>query len=380
MIYLDHASATLANPAALAEFARVESTIPANPLSAHDAGREAADLLARATDGIASLLNIAPAGIIHTSGASEANNLAIKGITQAYKHIGRHILSTCLEHPSVSGVLAALQEDGCEIELVKILPTGQIDLAALEAAIRPDTVLLCVSAVDSELGVIQPIDAICKILQSHPNCHLHIDAAQAAGKIPLDLTAAATASISAHKFHGLAGAGILYKREGVVLAPLIHGGRSSSIYRSGTPAVGLAAATHTALEIAYANMAEDYQKVAALKSHITAAMAKYPLARINSPPGGSPYILNISVSGVKAQAFQAALNNHGVMVSTKSACATDNLPSRPVMAVTPDSSLKKKNALSSWRVSLSGQTTMAEIEGFLCAFDACYEELAEATK
>ncbi|MCL2286363.1 MAG: cysteine desulfurase [Firmicutes bacterium] len=365
MINLDYASHTPADQRVLAEFCRTEREFPGNVMAAHTLGQKARAEIERATAGIANLLGVKPQEIIFTSGASEANNLAIKGIAKAYEHVGKHILSTCLEHPSVSGTLAALTPLGYEVELLKILPNGSIDLQHLKTAIRRDTVLICVSAADSELGAIQPIKKIAEILQTHPHCHLHIDGAQAIGKIFINTTGASTFCFSPHKFYGICGAGVLVKREGVVLEPLIHGGASTTIYRSGTPILSLAAATYKALDLAFAEMDERFEKVCQLRQHILDFINKFPFVRINSPmENSSPYILNISVAGIKGTDFQAALDRHGICVSVKSACSTDRAPSRPVMAVSRD----KKNALSSWRVSLSHLTTTQEIDVFLDAF------------
>jgi len=371
MIYFDYASHTPACEAVLTTFCQAERKFIGNPMSAHQAGRMAGEEMWRITKEIAALINVKPSEIIFTSGATEANNLAIKGIARAYGYQGRHILSTCLEHPSVGGSLATLQEEGYEIELLKILPNGTIDLVHLEKVIRPDTVLICVSAVDSELGAIQPLAEISKIISLHPQCHLHIDAAQAMGKLPFDMYTASTMCFSPHKFYGLCGSGVLVKREGVVLEPLIHGG-SASIYRSGTPALGLIAACYKALDLALANQGNRIAKVRQLRDYTLMRLQQYPLVCINSPIDGSPYILNLSVKGVKATDFTKMLYAHGVCVSIKSACSIDKSPSRPVMAVTND----KKNAQSSWRISFSHLTEMPEIEAFMSIFEDCYNNLS----
>jgi len=366
-------------------------------MSAHGLGRAAKAEMERVTADIAELIGAKPQEIIFTSGASEANNLAIKGIAKAYGHIGKHILSTCLEHPSVSGTLAALQPLGYEIELLKILPNGQVDLTHLRSALRRDTVLVCVSAVDSELGVIQPLSEIAEIVAMQPNCHLHVDAAQAMGKVPTTVHGS-TFCFSPHKFHGPCGVGVLVKREGVVLEPLIHGGASTTIYRSGTPAPALAAGAYKALQIATEEMKERLAYVSNLREHVVEYMKRFPNVQINNAENGrvqdpplrnmshmtyvgaglvparnlsSPYILNISTPGIKGIAFQSALDNHGICVSVKSACSTDNAPSRPVMAVTGC----KKAAMSSWRISFSHLTTMQEIDTFLATFSQIHKEI-----
>ena len=357
MVNLDYASHTPVDEAVLAEFCRVERECGGNALAAHGLGRVALDELERATEGIASLLGVRPDEIIYTSGASEANNLAIKGIARAYGYKGKHILSTCLEHPSVSGTLAYLQESGYEIELLKIQPNGKIDLAHLQSAIRADTILLCVSAVDSELGAIQPLEDIENVLKEHPNCRLHVDAAQAMGKIPVYVGGASTLCFSPHKFYGLCGFGVLVKRDGVVLEPLIHGG-SGSLYRSGTPSPAMAAACYRALKIAIDEMEARLETMRELRQYVLDGVKGFPLIRVNSPPDGSPYILNLSVKGVKGTEMQTMLDAQGIAVSVKSACSTDNSPSRPVFAVTGD----KKNAMESWRVSFSHLTKKPELD------------------
>jgi len=360
MINLDYASHTPVDRRVLDYFLQIEEEFFCNVMSAHSGGRLARAKMDEVTAGIAELIGAKPEEIIFTSGASEANNLAIKGLYKAYSHVGKHVLSTCLEHPSVSGTLAALP--GAEIELLKILPNGLIDLEQLKSAIRPDTVLLCISAVDSELGVIQPLKEISAIMKAHPNCHLHVDAAQAVGKIPVELHGASTFCFTAHKFYGLCGVGVLVKREGVILEPIIHGGKSTTIYRSGTPALSLAASCYYALKIAMEAQAERVKHVQSIKEYVLDAIKGKPFIAVNTPAeNASPYILNLSVKGMRGMDFQAALDSRGILVSTKSACSTDRAPSRPVMAITGN----KNRALNSWRVSFSHLTTFEDVEAFV---------------
>lgn len=363
MINLDFASHTPPDEAILAEFCRAEREFAGNAFAAHGLGGAARAEIKRAATGIAALIGIAPEEIIFTSGASEANNFAVKGIARAYAHSGKHILSTCLEHPSVGGALEFLREAGFEIELLKILPNGKIDLEFLERALRRDTILLCVSAVDSELGAVQPLEEIAEIAARFENCHMHIDAAQAAGKIPLALPQNfSTLCFSPHKFHGLCGFGVLVKCAGIVLEPLIHGGNSAALYRAGTPSPAMAAACFLALKNALDSLEKNSQAVRALREYLRENLP--PDVKINSPPDASPYILNISSPTLRGAEFQAALNERGIAVSVKSACSADNAPSRPVFATTGN----KKNALNSWRVSFGKTTTKEEIDAFLNAF------------
>jgi len=376
IINLDYASHTPAAQAVLETFCNTEALFPGNVMSAHKLGSAAHAEMEKAKDGIASLLGISPNEIIFTSGATEANNLAIKGITKAYEHVGKHILSTPLEHPSVSGVLSILAGKGYEVELLKIRPNGCVDLEHLKTVIRDDTVLICISAVDSELGVLQPVEEIAGIIENHKNCHLHVDAAQAMGKtavkIPKNIS---TLCFSPHKFYGVCGIGVLIKRENIVLEPFIHGGKSTTIYRSGTPALSLAVSAYKALQIALAEECARARYVGGMRSRVVDYLRNYPHVYFNSPMENvSPYILNLSVVGVRGTDFQTALNDQGICVSVKSACSTDISPSRPVMALTGD----KKRALSSWRISFSHLTTESEIDAFSETFDYCYKKLTNA--
>jgi len=373
-IYLDCAAHTPADPRVLQALQEAERT--GNSNSNHGAGLEAAEQMNRANGLLAELLGVLPEEIIHTSGASEANNLAIKGFARAARHIGKHIISTPLEHPSVSGPLTFLQEQGYEIDLLEVRRDGRVDPEQLRELLRRDTVLVVVCAVDSELGTVQPIAEIREILRSYPDCRLHVDATQAVGKIPFDMTLADSASFSAHKFFGLCGSGALYKRRGLVLEPLIHGGGSDAIYRSGTPTVSLNAATAEALRLSLENREQDLCRLKALNSCLREELERYPLVRINSPGEAIPHILNLSVKGVRGGDFQQALNERGVCVSVKSACSVPNTPSRAVFAVSRD----RNNALSSWRISMSRKTQEQEITDFLRVFQSVYEELTNVQR
>ena len=372
MIYLDYSANTPVDSAVLEVFCQTEQHYIGNPNSTHPAGRAAQAEMLRATNGIAALLECEPEEIIYTSGASESNNLALKGIVQAARHVGKHIISTALEHSSVGGALAALQQQGCEIDLVDINRDGAIDLEHLRELLRKDTVLVAICAVDSELGTVQPVRKIGAMLKDYPNCRLHVDATQAVGKTALTLDGVDTMSIAPHKFYGLNGSGLLFKRKSLVIEPQIHGGGSTTPYRSGTPALGMAVSIEKALHLALENQVQRVSHVRTLNHLLRAELGKYPLVRFNSPESAVPHILNLSVRGVKGTTFQQRLGECGVCVSVKSACAVEGTPSKAVFAVSRD----RKNALSSWRISLSHLTTEVEIADFLQIFDRCYKELA----
>lgn len=371
MIYLDYAANTPVDERVLQTFCEYNRQYIGNPNSNHEAGFQAAEAMNKITEGIAELLEVPASTIIYTSGASESNNTAIKGIASTYRQKGRHIITTVLEHSSVSGAFTALQTKGYEIDLCEIQKDGTIDRRHLKELLRKDTILLAISMVDSELGIVQPMSEIIDIVKEYPNCHLHVDATQAIGKIPVDFHRIDTVVFAPHKFFGLNGCGILVKREGVILEPLIHGGHSTTIYRSGTPFVASAASIQTALSLAFHTLEEQYEYVKGLNEHLVQGMKKYPLVRINSTQHAIPHILNVSILGVKANKIQEMLNDRGICISTKSACSTKNSPSRAVYAVTKD----KKNASYSFRISLSQMTTMNEIKEFLSIFDQCYQAL-----
>ena len=225
-IYLDYSADTPPDERVLSAYIETAKEKYSNPNSAHSFGRSAKAIVDSALTQTAAFLNVSPDELILTSGASEANNLAIKGIAHSSRRRGKHIVSTFLEHSSVSGALTFLQEQGWEIDLVNILPDGKIDLAHLKTLLRQDTVLCAVCAVDSELGTVQPVADIAEILKDYPNCRFHVDATQAIGKTRIDLSCADTASFAPHKFYGLKGCAVLYKKKVVVLEPLIHGGAS----------------------------------------------------------------------------------------------------------------------------------------------------------
>ena len=374
MIYLDYSANTPADPRVLDRFCTVEHSCIGNANSHHQAGAAAKAEIDAATMKIASLLGVQPAEVIYTSGASESNNFALKGLARLSRHVGKHIISTPLEHSSVSGTLTALQEQVCEIDLVDIQRDGTIDLEHLKDLLRPDTIAVAVTLADSELGVVQPVDKIAEILKDYPNCRLHVDATQAVGKIPVSFEGVDTMSLTAHKFYGLNGIGLLLKRRNLALEPLIHGGESTTIYRSGTPTVALASSLALALELAVNELPERAAHVQKLNAELRAALSRRPDVRINSPEHAIPHILNLSVQNVKGTVFQRELDAHGVCVSVKSACSSDGLPSRAVFAVSRD----RRNALSSWRISLSHLTTEAEIQEFLQVFDVCCQQLTAA--
>ncbi|MDR3319067.1 MAG: aminotransferase class V-fold PLP-dependent enzyme [Clostridiales bacterium] len=370
MIYLDYAAQTPIDPRSLEAYVRTQREFFANPNSTHPLGLRAADRLKAECARIKACFAGSEAyELIPLGSGSEANNLAVKGIAETYGAYGRHILTTGLEHISTGGAVTYLKAKGFETDIIPIKPDGKIDLAALGTLIRPDTALVSVSYADGELGTVQPIADIARIVGAYP-ARLHVDAAQAAGKIPIALDGIDTLSFTAYKFYGPAGAAFLLRGENTVLTPLVHGG-GASLYRGGTPALALIAAAATALECSLEERLARLARVGALNRGLRERLKALPGVVVNSPPDALPHILNMSLTGFKAEAVKDALGAEGVCVSVKSACSPTGSPSKAVFAVTGD----KKRALASFRVSLSHLTAEDDIDGFVSALQRVRDAL-----
>ncbi len=374
MVYLDYAANTPPDEDILNIYCDITRRYPGNPNGLYEAGRQAADVISAASQEILELMAAPGMEVVYTSGASEANNLALKGTARTYRENGRHIISTPLEHSSVSGALTWLQSQGYEIDLLEITAAGTVDLQHLQDLMREDTILVSVCAVDSEVGIVQPIEAIREIVSRYDNCFFHVDATQAVGKIPCPATGIDLMTFAPHKFYGLNGMGVLLKQEDLILEPLIHGGSSTTIYRSGTPVPAAAAATAAALRKALQELEPRRERVQAIKQRVAAALQQYPLVRINGSTTGEgtiPHVLNASIKGVKAVKLQAELDQRGVYLSPKSACTAPGAPSRAVYAITGD----RKNAVGSFRMSFSHLLTDEAVTEFLQAFAESYHAL-----
>ena len=377
-IYLDYAANTPVDKDVLKVFDETTLKYFANPNSTHKLGIEVNEKIKETTKNIMQMfqknanLN-EDTEIIYTSGSSESNNLAIKGLAQSYKENGKHIITTFLEHSSVSSPLTYLKEQGYEIDVLNITNDGKVDLEHLKSLLRQDTILVSICYVDSEVGTVQPIQEIASILKDYPNCFLHVDCTQGVGKIRLDLKDVDLISFAPHKFYGLNGFGGLIKKKDIVLEPLINGGASTTLYRSGTPVVGQICALETALQRTFDKFDERQEYVKKLNKKLRQNLIKYEDVKINTIIDENPYILNISVNGVKATEFKKKLEEYGVCISIKSACTITITPSRIVMAMTHD----RKRAFASWRISLSHLVKEEEIDKFLDIFDKCYKYFKE---
>ena len=371
MIYLDYAANAPVDDEVLDVFYNINKKYFANPNATHKLGKEAKEVIDKSTENIAKIFNILPEEIIYTSGASESNNLAIKGICERYKSKGKHIITTPLEHNSITAPLSVMQKDGFEVDVVPVTKEGLVNVEELKNMIREDTILVSVIAVDSEIGLKQPIEEIGKILKDYPNTFFHVDASQAIGKVDIDLTNIDLMTIAPHKFYGVNGFGALIKKKNVSLVPIINGGKSTTIYRSGTPVTAMVVALDKALEKAYANMNERNNYIKELNTMVKEGLSKYDKVHIISTENSVPHTLNIAIDGVKSLEIAKKLEDFDVYISTKTSCCPSETPSKLVYAITNNKNL----ALSSLRISFSHLTTKEEIEKFLDAFDKVLKEM-----
>ena len=371
MVYLDYSATTPVDSEVIRTFSKACEDYWANPNSLHKEGVKANSLINAATEQIASILGVKTSEIIYTSGASESNNTAIKGICLKYKNRGKHIITTEFEHSSIYGPISYLQKQGFDVDFVKTLDNGKVDIEHLKSLIRDDTILVSITAVNSEIGIIEPIEEIGLMLRDYPKIFYHVDMTQSIEKMKLDLTNIDLASFSAHKFFGVKGIGVLVKKENINIEPIIHGGKSTTIYRSGTPATPLIASVSKALRLVNTDMDKHYDYVKKINTYVREQLGKYDLVKVNSPDDALPYILNISVLGVKPEVLLHSLEEDEIYISTQTACSSKTDESKAVFALTKDSERSK----SSVRISLSYKTTEDEIEEFLKVFDKCYKKL-----
>ncbi|MEA5480291.1 IscS subfamily cysteine desulfurase [Pseudanabaena galeata UHCC 0370] len=334
-----------------------------NPASiGHMYGWEAEAAVKLAREAIALVINATPEEIIFTSGATEANNLALKGVAEAYHSKGRHIITVLTEHSAVLDPCAYLQSLGFEITYLSVKSDGLIDLTELEAAIRPDTILVSVMAANNEIGILQPIAEIGKICRDR-QVLFHSDAAQAIGKIPLDVNAMQIdlMSLTAHKIYGAKGIGALYvrRRPRVSLAPQLHGGGHERGMRSGTLYTPQIVGFAKALEIAIASQGSEQQQVLNLREHLWQRLSEIEGIILNGHPvqrlAGN---LNVSFAGINGAALMLALQPI-VAVSSGSACSSAKTAPSPVLLALGHS---KELAYASIRFGIGRFNTFDEIE------------------
>lgn len=373
MIYLDYSATTPVHKDVLDTFCKATTDFIGNPNSLHDLGSKSKELIEAATKQIADILNIKESELIYTSGSSEANNTAIKGI--CLKHPNRkHIITTNFEHSSIYGPIGYLQTLGYEVDFVNNDANGLVDLEHLKSLLRKDTILVSIGAVNSEIGILQPINTIGKLIKENSQAFFHSDITQLLGKRPVSLEYVDLASFSAHKFYGIKGIGGLIKKDGIEIIPLIHGGKSTTKYRSGTPTVALIASMAKALRLANEKL-NNYEQIVELNNLLRKELVFCDKVKINSNDNCIAQILNLSVLGIKPESLLHALEKHEIYISTQTACSSTNTLSKAVLALTND----ENRAKSSIRISLSYNTTKEEIVKFIQVFKEEASKLLEVS-
>ena len=300
-----------------------------NPSAKHRKGMEGEQYIKEAAEIIAGTLKVAPKEIIFTSGGSESNNMALIGAAMANKRAGNHIISTAIEHPSVYNPLAYLEEQGFSVTYLPVDSQGHLSLKELEEAIRPETILISIMYVNNEIGAVEPIEDISRIIKKkNPAILFHVDAIQAYGKFVIrpkrqgiDLL-----SVSAHKIHGPKGVGFLYADQRVKLRPLIYGGGQQKGMRSGTENVPGVAGLGVAARIMYTDHGEKIKALYDIKDHMISGLSELDQVTVNSFPGelSAPQIVSASFSGVRSEVLLHALEDKGIYVSSGSACSSNH--------------------------------------------------------
>jgi len=363
MIYLDHHSTTTVLPEAWEAMRPWTGDLVGNPSSAHAHGRRARQALDDARQRIAQLLDAHPDEVLFTSGATEANNLAVLGIAGT-----GHVIASPIEHPCIIEPLRHLQSRGNIIDWLPVSRDGGADIAGLMP--QPETRLACLMLVNHETGAVQPVaDAVARL----GKVPLHVDAAQAVGKRPVRFHELGAASLSAsgHKFGAPAGIGLLLVRRGLTLAPQFYGGHQQHGQRPGTEPVALAAAFATALEIRLRNWQSNEAHVRTLWQLL---LDELPGEVRVSPIDGSPYVLNIAFPGCRADLLLMKLDLAGVACSTGSACSSGSLLPSPVLQAAgwPDDVLR-----SALRFSFSPSTTPDAVREAAAHVRRCVAELRQ---
>lgn len=373
MIYLDYSATTPVSYDVLDSYNKATRDYIGNVNSIHSLGNKSRTLYNDATNQIASLLSILPNEIIYTSGATESNNMALIGLALNYKKRGNHIIVSKLEHPSIYDICSYLETLDFKISYVNNTSDGLIDFEDLRKKIRPETILVSICAVNSETGVRQPLKTIRQIIKKeNPLAYFHSDMTQAIGKSIINMHDVDLASLSAHKFFGPKGIGMLYKSEKINLVPILYGSSKLQNLRPGTPALPLIVALSKALRIALIDLDKKEMYIKRLNDKIIEELTNsYPALLINHSKYCIPHILNISLmNNIKPESFIHAMDKHEIYISTNTACSSGDL-STSVMALYNDS----KRATSTIRISLASITTNQEVNTFIKYFKEEYDNL-----
>lgn len=374
MIYLDYSATTKINSEVLDSYNKVCGEYYANPNSLHKFGTKVNELLNEATKQVADLLNVKESEIIYTASATEANNIALIDTCLSNPKLGKHIILSKLEHPSLYNIVDKLVSLGYKVDYVKNDKEGIIDFDDLKKLITKETVLVSICGVNSEIGVRQPLKVIRQVIKkANPNTLFHSDVTQGIGKVPINLNDLDLASFTAHKFYGPLGIGVLYKNNKVKLEPYIVGSNTEIV--GGTPATPLIVALSKALRIILEDINKKEKIVQKHNDKICNVLLKYEDLVFNKTKYSIPHILNISLQKIKPETFIHALAEEEVYISSNTACSKGKI-SNAVYAITND----KNRALTTLRISISYLTTNDEVNTFLYHFDNIYKKLMELDK
>lgn len=362
--YLDNSATTSCSLAATEKMVALLTQDYGNPSSMHMKGVIAEKYITEAKKKIAKTLKVEEKELIFTSGGTESNNLAIIGSALANKRAGMHVITTSIEHPSVSNPFLWLAENGFEVTYLSVDAYGQIQLDELKNAIRPDTILVSIMHVNNEIGALQPIEAAGKVIKAaNPKCLFHVDAIQSYGKMVIypkkwniDML-----SVSGHKIHGPKGSGFLFIKDKTKVKPLIHGGGQQKGMRSGTENVPAIAGLAVAAEEMYAHLEENRNHLFALRDYFIEEVEKLDGVSVNGKKDhdSAPHIISVSIEGVRAEVILHTLEDRNIYVSAGSACSSN----KPAISNTLQSiGLKKELLDSTVRFSFSIHTTKEELD------------------
>lgn len=368
-VYLDNSATTKPCPGARKRLLEAVDLLWGNPSSLHQKGLEAQLLLEEARAFIAKCLSCRESELYFTSGGTESNNLAVFGAAKAMRHKGKRIVVSSVEHPSVSRAFDKLESDGFTVVRLPVDRFGVVPVEEIENAVDESTVLVSMMAVNNELGSVEPVEALSRIVkEKHSPALIHVDAVQAFGKLPLNVKKLGIdlMSVSAHKIHGTKGAGALFVKDSVHLAPHIFGGGQEKNVRPGTePLPAIAAFFGAAEEL---DIKKSLPAVTALRDGFVKKLSALDGVVINSGADALPYIVNISLPGRPAEAVLNLLSSRGIYVSSGSACAKGRRS--PTLTA---AGLESERVNSSLRISLSRFTTADEL-------DFCLEGIEEALR
>lgn len=375
MIYFDNSATTKPYPEALETYMQVASKIVGNPSSLHRLGDQATRILDASRQQIADLIGKKSDEIFFTSGGTEGDNWVIKVVAFEKAQFGKHIIVSAIEHPAVKESALWLKSQGFEVDIVPVDSRGFVDVEALTNLIRPDTTLVSIMAVNNEIGSIQPIEAISKLLADKPTISFHVDAVQALAKIPTEnyLTDRVDfATFSSHKFHGVRGVGFVYIKSGKKITPLLTGGGQEHDYRSTTENVAGIAATAKALRLSMEKLDIFASKTGQMRSVIRQALLDYPDILIFSDEEDfAPHILTFGIKGVRGEVIVHAFEDYDIFISTTSACSSKaGKPAGTLIAMGVD----KDKAQSAVRLSLDLENDMSQVEQFLTKLKLIYNQ------